>query len=86
VIPRVSVSLAGRQDPAKVIQAPDYRLVLELASCGRYRHRKNIQEKLVGRDYRRVPNLMDIKRIRVILEYPVQIGARSSTTKKPNIA
>jgi hypothetical protein len=45
-----------------------FRLAVELAESGKYRNWKDIQEKLVERDYRRAPDLLDSKRIRAILD------------------
>jgi hypothetical protein len=45
-----------------------FRLAVELAESGKYRNWKDIQEKLVERDYRRAPDLLESKRIRAILD------------------
>jgi hypothetical protein len=51
-----------------------FRLAVELAGSGKYRSWKDIQEKLVERDYRRAPELLDSKRIREILDFQCDQG------------
>jgi hypothetical protein len=46
-----------------------FRLAVELAVSGKCRNWKDIQEKLVERNYRRAPDLLDSKKIRAILDF-----------------